>query len=82
MYQQGTILPMLTSDWLPLTSGTIIWQAKLTTCWDSIFRTYDCEVDESFWITKEYFDLATEYFKEQQKGSESEFSSESDSDSQ
>ena len=47
-----------------------------------IFRTYDCEVDESFWITKEYFDLATEYFKEQQKGSESEFSSESDSDSQ
>ena len=47
-----------------------------------IFRTYDCEVDESFWITKEYFDLATEYFKEQQKGSESDFSSESDSDSQ
>jgi len=44
--------------------------------------TYDCEVDESFWITKEYFDLATEYFKEQQKGSESDFSSESDSDSQ
>ena len=43
-----------------------------------MLRIYDCEVDESFWITKEYFDLATEYFKEQQKGSDSEFSSESD----